>query len=290
MNFFSGLSLGFRSYYKSVGFINNNKLWLYFIVPVIVFTGVFYFGFWMQDLARTAMTDAESSSFFFKMWGYFKYAFFWVLEQISLNATRYVMLIVLSPLLATLSTKVERILTGNEYKFNFGQLVQDVKRAIRIAIRNFTYEILIVIVLRLLIRLVGWILSLDVDVVDTLCTTVSLVVGFYFYGFGFMDYIMERCRYSIQESIKFVRKHRGVAIALGSVFVLFFHGLLKYVDPSKLWLVIIGSVFASAIPIFATVAATLAMHEIVDLNTNQFAVKKPEEIEGEEDAELPAEL
>lgn len=286
MKLFKDLTLGYRSYWNSISFIATHKLWLYFIAPVFIFGAVFYFGYVMQFKARQALADVDSHNFLYMMWDYFVYAFFWVLEKISLNATRYVMLIFLSPILAMISERVENILTGNKYKFNFSQLMKDVRRAVRIAIRNFAYEITIVLILRMLLSIIAWVLAIPDSVSVPVGTAISLIVGFYFYGFGFMDYIMERCRMSMEESVKFVRKHRGVAIALGSIFVLFFHFTLQYFfdpeDPN--WtILIIGSILASAIPIFASVAATLAMHELVDLNSNTHAIKEEVEIQEESD-------
>jgi len=55
------------------------------------------------------------------------------------------MLMVLSPLLAIASEKVEKVITGNVYKFNMKQLMKDVVRALRIATRNIFYELILIL-------------------------------------------------------------------------------------------------------------------------------------------------
>jgi len=97
---------------------------------------------------------------------------------------------------------------------------------------------------------------------NVLLLSLPLAFGFYFYGFGFMDYINERRRLNIEQRIYFLRNHRGVAVASGSVYSLLF--MVPYV----------GVVIA---PIWACVAATLAMHELVDLSQNEWALPKKKE-------------
>jgi CysZ protein len=94
----------------------------------------------------------------------------------------------------------------------------------------------------------------------------------------------------IDQSIHFIRKHRGLAIAIGTVYSLLilvpvdlaemvnFSGFLDHPFETLgnsllqflLWFL------ASCSPILAIVAATLSMHELVDLNTNVFSEKKVE--------------
>ena len=93
---------------------------------------------------------------------------------------------------------------------------------------------------------------------------------------------MERRRLTIKESIKFVRKHKGVAIALGSLFVGLFHSIeiVKEFDAGIgrtifMW---VTALLAASIPIFTAIAATLSMHELLDLSSNEFAEKNTEVI------------
>ena len=111
-----------------------------------------------------------------------------------------------------------------------------------------------------------------------------MLVAFYYYGFGFIDFMNERRRLTITESVKFVKKHKGFAIALGLVFTVFFHYTNKYFIDIKedvssttfMFIIIISSIIMAVIPIVTMVAATLGVHKLVDLNKNAFAIQKEE--------------
>ncbi|MDC3337015.1 EI24 domain-containing protein [Flavobacteriales bacterium] len=286
MGLIQDISLGLRSYTGALRFVIKNKMWPYFIIPIIVFGGIIYLGFQMEAGEKEAKAALADSNFFYMIWGWIKIAFYFVMSYLFLQLTRYVMLTALSPLLSIVSEKVEKILTGNTYKFNLKQLIKDVKRALLIATRNLLIEISIVIGLYIVIYFSFWLLGLrnvylpfseTFRLNDLIYFLATSLVAFYFYGFSFLDYVMERRRLTIKESIKFVRKHKGVAIALGSLFVGLFHSIeiVKEFDAGVgrtifMW---VTALLAASIPIFTAIAATLSMHELIDLSSNEFAVK-----------------
>ena len=308
MRIVKDIRLGLRSYRDSVYFVIEHKMWPYFIVPLVLFGGIIYLGFQMEAGEIEAKESLKGAGFFYTIWGWMKMAFYFVMSYLFLQLTRYVMLMVLSPLLSIVSERVEKKLTGNVYKFNFKQLMKDVKRAILIATRNVVYEIVIIIGLYTAIYISFWTFgfsSLKVPfsdsmyISDLLYLVLASLVAFYFYGFSFMDYVMERRRFTIKESIKYVRKHKGVAVALGSLFVFLFHSIeiVKEFDAGigRTLFMWITAILAASIPIFTAIAATLAMHQLDDLGSNEFAVNEnPTTDDGplqkEEDNELPSDL
>lgn len=177
-------------------------------------------------------------------------------------------MIFLSPLLAIISEKTEEILTGNKYKFNLKRLIVDVKRGIGIAIRMLIAEVLLAFVLW------EWIVAPLFGVNEIIVDVVTLCIGFYFYGFAYVDYINERLRLTIKESWKFMKRHAGLAFAIGSVYSLFYK-IPSLINTDNTWLNTLldnfGVLFA---PVLAIVAATIAMHKLVDLNNSKFAEKK----------------
>lgn len=269
MRFTKNLFLGYKNYIKAFGFIKEHKMWRYFLIPLILFGFIFYAGHYFEGLkeASESARTLPNVGFFENIWLWIKQMFHALMSFIFLDATKYVVMIILSPLIASLSERTERILTGNKYQFNLKQLIKDVKRGIGIAIRMLIAEYVIVYVL-------WWPVWAILGLSDEIFILVQVFVGFYFYGFGFIDYINERLRLTISQSWKFMKKHSGLAIAIGSVFSLLFY-IPSLFSTGYLWGdVILDNIGVIIAPVLAVVAATLSMHELVDLSKNRYAQKE----------------
>ncbi len=194
---------------------------------------------------------------------------------------KYLVVVILSPLISHLSMKTEKILTGNTYPISLSQLIHDIKRAMRIVIRNFMWEYFFFLII-FLVSVLGW----D-DPKSSPIFYLTFVIGFFYYGFAFMDYINERRRLDIDASIVFVRNNRGLAIAIGSIYSLL---ILVPVDLGALFdwsnfsaspmntigrflLHLLLWLCAAAAPILAIVAATIALDDLVDLKSNEYSRK-----------------
>jgi CysZ protein len=249
--FFTLFLRGITTYLDAFKFIRDNKLWKYFIPPLILSALVLWGGYALENsLKNYEFGDpASMNELILEM-----VHMLWLnsLVLMAYKMRKYIVFIVLSPLLTQLSMLVEKKLTGNNYPFNWPQFRKDIVRAIRIATGNFVIEYLMVGV--------WFILALVIPYLNYATPYFMFALGCYFYGFGMMDYVNERRRLNIPESVKFVREHSGLAIGNGIVFSAMF--IIPY-D--------IGVIFA---PVFAIVAATIAMHETVDLNKIEHAVKE----------------
>ena len=171
--------------------------------------------------------------------------FFFIVGQIMLRLVlllfyfslfKYVFLIIASPVFSWLSEKTESIIENKEFPFSFTQLLKDIGRATRIALRNLLWQSVYVLTILILsfIPLVGWVAPI-----------VSLLVECYYFGFSMLDYSSERNKMSAQQSIEFIGRHKGLAIGNGLVFYLF------HLLPLIGWLLA---------PSYAVVAATLSLH------------------------------
>jgi CysZ protein len=76
---------------------------------------------------------------------------------------------------------------------------------------------------------------------------IAIALECYYYGFSMLDYSCERQKMSVEKSIDFIGKHKGLAIGNGIVFYLL-HSII-----------IVGWVVA---PAYAVIAATISMHQI----------------------------
>lgn len=278
------IKLGFVSYINAIKFIHKHKMWTYLIFPILLFVGIYYLGFTFESLKDEYAHNRKDVGIILKIWYFFVMSFFMLLSYALLNLTRYILIILLSPVLSVVSEKTERILTGNKYKFNLKQLIKDIKRTMNLSLRNVIWELGIDLIIVVSVLILSWIFGVNLSIIST---TLIMVVAFYYYGFGFIDYLNERMRLNIEQSVKFVKKHRGFAVALGSVFTLLFHYTNMFFLSVKddvsnqtfFWIIIASSIIMAIIPILTITAATLGVHELVDLSKNKYALKeKAEEV------------
>lgn len=149
---------------------------------------------------------------------------------------KYIWLIAGSPIFAYLSEKTEGILNGKPIAFSISQLLKDIVRGVSIALRNMLWQSVYLIALTILsfIPVVGWVVPVF-----------ALLIECYYYGFSMLDYSLERQHLNASESIHFIGRRKGLAIANGLLFY------LMHLIP------IIGWLFA---PSYSVIAATLSIY------------------------------
>ncbi|RLD26708.1 MAG: hypothetical protein DRI54_02370 [Bacteroidetes bacterium] len=250
--------LGISAYSSALSFIAKNKLSYFYLAPLLIailfwitgFVGISYFSEWLNALFNDwfGVTVNETSFDFIRDYKDFisgtgKILITIILKILMLylvfRLNKYITLILISPVLAYLSEKVEYILTGIEYPFNFWPFIKDVWRGILIAIRNMMIEFVIIIAL--------WVLTFFIPILLPFTTVILIGVSAYFYGFSMIDYTNERKKINLSDSVKYIRKHKGYAIGNGLVYHVV--TLIPFV----------GIVVA---PITAAVAATLGVLKI----------------------------
>lgn len=273
MRFIKNLFIGYRAYIKAFRLIIDYKLYFYIIFPAILMLGIYQVGF-MIHLHEPKATATSMNGI---IWYLIKLMAEILIATTLMRFAKYLVVILLSPLFSKISEKVEFILTGNRYRFNFNQLVNDVKRGFRIGIRNMMWEVFFFTVV-FLVGTVGW-----GDFALSPVRHILFFISFYYYGFSFMDYIHERLKMNLQESIRLARENRGIALSIGSVYSVM---IWNFIDLSTLFdwssfgadpwqfiftfLTNLGLWFcASFAPIWSIVAATIAMHDLLDLTTTQ---------------------
>ncbi|GAA0874634.1 hypothetical protein GCM10009118_10420 [Wandonia haliotis] len=282
--FFRHLFLGYKSYGSAIQMVIDHRLYIYFLIPCILMIGIHYLGVWVVNQQQSPAIDTVRTMNDMVWYAISQHSLDIVGTVVS-KSSKYLVVILLSPLFAFVSERIEEILTANRYPFNFKQTVKDVKRGVRIALRNVMWEYFFLIVV------IGLTSFLDGGIKTALFFSLPLLIGFYYYGFSFLDYINERRRLNIEQSIYFIRKHRGVAMAIGSIYSLLFllpidfREMMDFKDFDNYpWQTIIDFVInfifwilISAAPVLAIIAATIAMHETVDLSNNEYAIKSTDE-------------
>lgn len=239
--------IAFQSWREANRFIQKHDIRKLILVPGIIYTALFIVGmyfFWTSaDDAISWISEklqienwlqrkrSEWLSFFFVMMGMMLRL---VLVLFYFSLFKYLILIIGSPVFAYLSEKTEAIIEGKKHTFNWAELKKDASRSIRMALRNCLWQTLYLIGLALmsLLPLIGWITPV-----------IALLMECYYFGASTLDYSFARNNFTSQQSIRFVGRHKGLAIGNGILFF-FMH---------------IAIILA---PAYAIVAATLSVHKV----------------------------
>ena len=216
--------IAFQSFDEANLFIRRHKMVRWIIIPGIIYTLLFIVAMilfarsaneavsWLsQQLRIEPWLQRERSPFL---------AFIFVMMGIMLRLVlfffyfalfKYLILIIGSPVFAYLSEKTEAIIDNREYKFNLKQLLPSAKRGIRLAFRNAGWQTVYMIglIFLSLIPVIGWITPL-----------IAVLVECYYYGFAMLDYGLAKNNFTVQNSIFYSGRHKGLSIGNGIVFYL----------------------------------------------------------------------
>jgi CysZ protein len=239
-----------QSYFKAHQFIRTNRLWKWILVPGLIYAILFiassYFfvrsatdviGYLTQVTGLNTWVQKFQNSwlgFFFTLAG----VILWIILMFFyFSLFKYLWLIFGSPLFAYLSEKTGSIIEGKEFPFSWKQMLKDMGRGIKLALRNALWQTVYTISILILsfIPIIGWATPI-----------LALFVECYYFGFSMLDYSCERRKLSTAQSIEFIGRHKGLAIGNGLVFYAM-HGLI-----------LVGWVLA---PAYAVIAATISLYQ-----------------------------
>lgn len=257
MGFWSDLGKGISTHVRGIEFISKHNLWHFFLYPFLILILLFIGGYWsILELAdwivdwaldyfglSVASTD-EGWLGWLEVAGTFLVSFILKLAFLLIFSSyvKYIVLIICSPILALLSERIDEIISGKKYPFNFGQFLHDMLRGILVTLRNLAFETVVIAGCFIL----GFLPVLG-PVIAIIAYPFLKLVAWYFMGFAMMDYSYERMRMTIGQGTAFTRKHKGIAIGNGFIFSMI------------LLLPFIGVIIA---PVLSVVAATLAVLEV----------------------------
>jgi CysZ protein len=243
--------IAIQSFFEAHNFIRKHRLWKWILIPGVVYTILFIAGMYLFWNSSDAAVTWLSRSIGLESWLQKQrsewLSFLFVMAALILRIVlvffyfslfKYLFLIIGSPVFAYLSEKTSSLIEGKDFPFSLSQLLKDMWRGIRVALRNSLWQTVYVfsILLLSLIPLFGWVTPL-----------VGLFIECYYYGFSMLDYSLERNRLSAAASIDYIGHHRGLAIGNGLMFYLM-HAVI-----------IVGWVLA---PAYAVVAATLSLYKV----------------------------
>ncbi len=208
---------GIKAYFGAFSLISKLKLWKYFAIPMIIslVTAIAVFGL---AYGLSDNIGAFISKIWIWDWGHDAFSSIsnfiggLVVVIIGLILFKHIIMALSAPFMSPVSEKIEAHFTGNQsHSHRDTTFLQQLFRGIRVNGRNLIMELLLTIPILLL---------KFIPVVNIFSTILLFMVQAYYAGFGNMDYTLER-HYQYKESVQFVRKHRGLAIGNGIVFMLF---------------------------------------------------------------------
>ena len=243
------LVIAIQAYFRAHQFIVKHKLWKWIFIPGFIYMLMFMTGIWLFWNSSANFLDWLFNVVGIKSWldsmnnSFLNYLFITgtiivrlILLFFYFSLFKFLFLIIGSPVFAYLSEKTESLIEGVDHPFSMQQLLSDIWRAVRLALRNTLWQSVytISILLFALIPVIGWV-----------SPVIAFMVECYYYGFSMLDYSAERHKLSPAQSITFISNRRGLAIGNGMVF--FFMHLVP----------IIGWILA---PAYAVIAATLSLY------------------------------
>ncbi len=242
--------ISIQSFFDAHKFISKHRLWKWIMIPGLIYCilfmlGMYAFGVTSYNLVELILLKTGIKQWLESMhesWLNFlvivgQVLIMGVLFLFYFSLFKFLFLIIGSPVFAYLSERTESIIQGRDFPFSFSQLLKDIARGIRIALRNLLWQTVYLMAILILsfIPVIGWLGPL-----------IALLVECYYFGFSMLDYSSERNKLSASQSIDFISRHKGLAIGNGLVFY-----MMHFIP-------LIGWVLA---PSYAVVAATLSLHK-----------------------------
>jgi CysZ protein len=236
-----------QAYAHTHRFIIRHRLWKWILIPGLIYTILFCAGIYLFALSSHSAIEFMLQKSGMAEWIKNSWlSFLLIFAQIILNLIlllfyfslfKYLFLIIGSPLFAYLSEKTESIIEGKEFPFSFKQLMKDILRGIRLALRNMLWQTVYTISILILsfIPIIGWVTPL-----------LALLIECYYLGFSMLDYSCERNKLSTSQSIGLIGRHKGLAIGNGIIFY-----LMHFIP-------VLGWLFA---PSYAVIAATISLYK-----------------------------
>lgn len=208
---------GLKAYADGFSLIGKLKLWQFFIVPIII--SIVIAG--MVGIAAYGLSDNLANLMDrLWIWEWGAQTFHMIAKWLSAISIillgfilyKHTVMTLSAPFMSPVSERIEKHLyphARNHVQHRNTTNAQQLWRSLRINLRNILYEFSITIPLLLLSF---------IPVVGIVFTILAFIVQAYYAGFGNIDYTLER-HFTYRDSVNFVKRHRGIAIGIGIVFM-----------------------------------------------------------------------
>ena len=148
------LVIAVQAYFRAHQFIVRHKLWKWILIPGFIYMLLFMGGMWLfwtssgdfldwlfNTVGIKSWLDSMNNSLLNFLFITASIIFRLILLFFYFSLFKFLFLVVGSPVFAYLSEKTENIIEGNDYPFDLKQLLKDIWRAVRLAVRNTLWPV-----------------------------------------------------------------------------------------------------------------------------------------------------
>lgn len=248
MDFLHQIKLSFLFYWKAFRFIDTHNLWKLLIAPAIINLIIAFLiiifaiktsGLIVENILDNFQLKSPDREMHAFIQGVFMVIIRAIVFFLYLKVYRYLVLILLAPIFAFISSKVQLIDSGLSKDSCTSKYLLDCTRGIKIALRNLLLELTLSTLIILVSFLIAWIIPL--------APIAILLLESYFMGYAMADYRNEYFNISSRDSRKIINSYSGLVIGNGLFFNIF------------LLIPLIGVLFA---PVLALIASGLSINHI----------------------------
>lgn len=255
---FKEIIISIQAFAKAHALVKKHRLWKWIFIPGIIYMILFIVSMiflwnthssviaWFNTTTGIqSWLEKQNSKLLNFALAFGEFIVGVILLMIYFSFYKFLWLIVGSPIFSILSEKTESILEGREFPFSMAQMLKDIARGVKLALRNLFWQYIysLTILIIAFIPLVGWAAPI-----------LGLLVESYFFGFSMLDYSCERHKLSPSQSINFINRHKGLAVGNGMVFY------VLHLIPVLGWLVA---------PAYSVIAATISLYNAPDISNDQ---------------------
>ncbi len=207
-----------ESYLKAPKIIRELKLsWGYFVGGAVGLAILIFF-YWVSRYIGDWIFDKIDAIFDVQKYvGLFRWLIIFIVRTIMIAIEYFffktILLGILAPFFSYISEKVENYQDGTVYQFTLKENIGFILRGIKIASKSFAKEMIYTVIVILL----GFI-----PVVNLIVPGLIFIIQSYFISYNFVDYTLERHKFSAKESADFMRENRVAFTFGGAIFTLIY--------------------------------------------------------------------
>ncbi|MDX8335448.1 MULTISPECIES: EI24 domain-containing protein [Cetobacterium] len=239
-----------ESYLEAHKIIKELKLtWGYFIGGLVGIIILLFF-YWISSYVGSWIFEKLNLIFRIQKYaGLLKWIIIFIIRVIMVSIEYFffkaILLGILAPFFSYISEKVENYKEGTEYNFTFKDNIKFILRGLKIASKSFFKE--------MIYTLIAIVLGI-VPIVNIFVPVLIFIIQSYFISYNFVDYTLERRKYSAEESLKFMKENRITFILGGAIFTIIY------------FIPIIGIIIGPVISIVAFTTTTLKILNLKNAN------------------------